>query len=239
MLLPKTNATPERGPRPAAATRQGRDGRAAALEIAACYVRVSTVDKGQDLNVQIDPLREWVARLGYEPVVYAEEGVSGAKTTRPVLDAMMKAVRRREVQAVAVWKLDRLGRSLEHLLQLLSEFQTNGVRLLVHDMAMDTSTPQGKLFFSMVGAFAEFERGMIAERVKDGLAYALAHGTKSGRPIGRPPLEIDVIKVCDALRGRLRERGAIAEVARRFGVSRGWIHKHVVPLIATENRGPN
>ena len=185
----------------------------ATLAIAAIYPRVSTVDKGQDLNVQLEPLIAWVERLGYEPTVFAEDGVSGARTSRPVLDALMKAVRRREVQAVAVWKLDRLGRSLEHLLQLLGEFEANGVRLLVHDMAVDTATPQGKLFFSMVGAFAEFERGMIAERVKDGLAYAQAHGTKSGRPIGRPPLEIDVIKVCDALCGRLRERGAIAEVA--------------------------
>lgn len=207
--------------------------------IAAVYPRVSTVDKGQDLNVQIEPLREWVARLGYEPMVFAEEGVSGAKTSRPVLDQLMKAVRRREVQAVAVWKLDRLGRSLEHLLQLLSEFEANGVRLLVHDMAIDTATPQGKLFFSMVGAFAEFERGMIAERVKDGLAYAQAHGTKSGRPIGRPPLDISVNKVCDALRGRLRERGAIAEVAARFRVSRGWVYAHVLPsLVAEDSDGP-
>ena len=206
-------------------------GTGATLGIAACYGRASTIDRGQDVAVQIEPLIAWIERLGYEGRIYAEEGVSGARTSRPVLDALMKAVRRREFQAVAVWKLDRLGRSLEHLLQLLGEVEANGVRLLVHDTAMDTSTPQGKLFFSMVGAFAEFERGMIAERVKDGLAYAQAHGTKSGRPIGRPPLEIDVIKVCDALRGRLRERGAIAEVAARFRVSRGWVYKHVVPTL--------
>ena len=137
---------------------------------------------------------------------------------------------------MAVLKLDRLGRSLAHLLQLLGEFDANGVRLLVHDMAIDTSTPQGKLFFSMVGAFAEFERGLIGERVSDGLRYAKAHGTKSGRPVGRPPLDIDVIKVCDALRGRAGERGAIAEVAARFRVSRGWIYKHVVPLLAAAER---
>ena len=235
-----TSTTTKRGPRPGTGDPLRKEvGRAETLEVAACYGRASTIDRGQDVAVQIEPLREWVHRLGFEPTLFAEEGVSGARTSRPVLDQLMKAVRRREVQAVAVWKLDRLGRSLEHLLQLLGEFEANGVRLLVHDMAIDTATPQGKLFFSMVGAFAEFERGLIAERVKDGLAYAQAHGTKSGRPIGRPRLEVDVIKVCDALRGRLRERGAIAEVARRFRVSRGWVYEHAVPLIAAENRGTN
>lgn len=164
----------------------------------------------------------WVERLGYIPVVYAEEGVSGAKLSRLVLNQLVQAVRRREVQAVAVLKLDRLGRSLEHLLQLLGEFEANGVRLLVHDAALDTSTPHGRLFFQMVGAFAEFERALIAERVKDGLSYAQAHGTKSGKAIGRPRLDADVNKVCDALRGRIGERGAIAEAAARFRVSRGW-----------------
>lgn len=213
---------------------EGGVGKAAtAKPRAALYARDSTIDKGQDIRVQLEPLREWVERLGYEPVVYAESGVSGAKTSRPVLDQLLRAVRRKEVQAAAVWKLDRLGRSLEHLLQLLGEFEANGVRLLVHDLAIDTSTPHGKLFFSMVGAFAEFERGLIAERVKDGLAYALRHGTKTGRPIGRPPLDVDFVAICDALRGRLEERGSIAEVGRRFGVSRGWIYKHVRPFLSS------
>ena len=234
-----TTPSRRRRKRPGYGTGLPKVAHAAALGAAACYGRASTVDRGQDVAVQIDPLREWVQRLGYDPVTFAEEGVSGAKTSRPVLDELMKAVRRREVQAVAVWKLDRLGRSLEHLLQLLGELEANGVRLLVHDMAIDTSTPQGRLFFSMVGAFAEFERALIAERVKDGLTHAKAHGTKSGRPIGRPPLEVDVIKVCDALRGRLRERGSIAEVAMRFGVSRGWVYKHAVPLIANEDQCTN
>ncbi len=164
---------------------------------AALYLRVSTVDRGQDVKVQEGPLTEWVTRLGYDPVVYAEEGVSGAKTTRPVLDRLLRAVRRREVQAVAVWKLDRLGRSLQHLLLLLAEFEANDVRLLVHDMAADTATPHGRLFFQLAGAFAEFERSMIAERTKDGMTYAMAHGTKSGRPVGRPAAVIDFRTILD------------------------------------------
>ena len=161
------------------------------MDKAAIYVRVSTVDRGQDVMVQQEPLEAWMDRLGFEWMVYPEKGVSGAETSRPALDQLLMAVRRREIQAVAVMKLDRLGRSLIHLLQLLSEFDQNGVRLLVHDTAIDTSTIQGRVFFQISGMFAEFERSMIAERVKDGLAHAKAHGTRSGRGIGRPTLAVD------------------------------------------------
>ena len=196
---------------------------------AALYLRVSTVDKGQNVQVQEEPLRAWVERLGYEPVVYAEDGISGATTSRPVLDLMMMVVRRREVQAVAVWKLDRLGRSLAHLLQLLGEFEANGVRLLVHGMAIDTSTPQGKLFFSMVGAFSEFERALIAERVKDGMAHAKRHGTKTGRPIGRPKAQVDFSTIFDTMLEN--PELSVAAAARRWKVSRGWFYDHVVPML--------
>ena len=199
--------------------------------VAAIYSRVSTTDRRQDVSVQQEPLQAWVRRLGYEAVVYSESGVSGARISRPALDAMMKAVRRREVQAVAVWKLDRLGRSLSHLLQLLSEFEANGVRLLIHDLAVDTSTPHGRLFFSVIGAMAEFERGLIGERVKDGLAFAKAHGTRSGKPIGRPRSDVDFVAVCDALRRCREEPGAVSRVARRFGVSRAWLYKWIVPAL--------
>ena len=201
------------------------------MKKAAIYVRVSTIDKGQDVRVQEEPLREWVGKLGYEPQVYSECGVSGASTTRPVLEEMMKAVRRREVGAVAVWKLDRLGRSLAHLMQLAGELEANNVALLVHDMALDTSTPHGWMFFQIRGAFAEYERAIIAERVKDGLTYAAEHGTKSGRPIGRPAADVDFVTICDALRGRIGERGAVADAAEEFGVSRGWLYKHVIPVL--------
>ena len=127
---------------------------------AAMYLRKSTTDGRQNVRVQEQPLREWVGRLGYEPVLYSEPGISGAATSRPILDDMMKAVRRRELAAVCVLRLDRLGRSLAHLLQLLSEFESNGVRLLIHDMALDTATPHGKLFFSIIGGMAEYERAL-------------------------------------------------------------------------------
>ena len=118
---------------------------------AALYLRVSTTDGGQSVGVQEDPLNEWLDRLGgYNArVTCAEEGVSGARSSRPQLDHLMRGVRRREFDVVVVWKLDRLGRSLEHLLQLLREFEANDVRLLVHDMAIDTGTPQGRHLFQM------------------------------------------------------------------------------------------
>ena len=132
---------------------------------------------------------------------------------------------------MAVLKLDRLGRSLSHLLQRLGEFEANKVRLLIHDLAIDTATPHGRLFFSVIGAMAEFERALIAERVKDGLNYAKAHGTRSGNPIGRPSLEVDFMAICDALSQRLGGRGAISQVAGEYGVSRAWLYKHVIPLL--------
>ncbi len=196
---------------------------------AALYLRISTNDKGQNVQVQEGPLSEWVVRLGYEPVVYSEEGISGAKTTRPVLERLRTVVRRREVSAVAVWKLDRLGRSLSHLLQLLEEMEAHGIRLLVHDMAMDTATPQGRLFFSIMGAFAEFERALTAERVRDGLGFAQSHGTRSGRPIGRPRTERDFWTIYDTLIGRAGEPGLVSKVAREFGVPRAWLYREVIP----------
>ena len=206
--------------------------------LAALYVRVSTVDHGQDVRVQEEPLMEWVERLGYQPVVFSEPGVSGAKTSRPVLDELVKRTRRREFAAVAVLKLDRLGRSLEHLLQLLAEFEANDVRLLVHDMSIDTNTPHGRLFFQIAGAFTEFERALIAERVKDGIAYAQRHGTKSGNPIGRKPLDRDIAAISDAFLKRMGKPGAITEVAAQFGVSRGWMYDHVIPVISeAQQRG--
>ena len=211
---------------------------------AALYLRVSTTDGGQSVDVQEGPLNEWLDRLGgYDArITFAEEGVSGARSSRPQLDKLVQAVRRREVDAVAVWKLDRLGRSLEHLLQLLREFEANQVRLLVHDLAIDTGTPQGRLFFQMTGAFAEFERALIAERTRDGLAYARIHGTKSGRPIGRPRRKVDLAALRDAVtelsntpRGR---QTSIAWIARRFGVSRSYVYRNGLPAGAARPSQP-
>ena len=119
-------------------------------------------------------------------------------------------------------------------MQLLREFEANEVRLLVHDMAVDTSTPQGRLFFSMVGAFAEFERGLIAERVKEGVVFAKAHGTRSGRSIGRPRAQRDFMTIYDTMQSRAGERGLVSKIAKEYGVSRAWLYRNVIPMLEAE-----
>lgn len=179
----------------------------------ALYARISTADKNQDLETQLQPLREWATRLGYETIEFLEEGVSGAKESRPELDKMMKLIRRHEVDAVLVWKLDRLGRSLQHLLQMLNEFRQSDVRFLSYTETWDTATPQGRLMFQLVGAFAEYERSMIAERVRAGMARAKAQG----RPIGRKRVKVPVKNIINAF----RESGSIRAAARAVGCNPG------------------
>lgn len=149
----------------------------------ALYLRVST--SGQTVENQRLELEAVAARHGWEVVATFEDaGISGAKgrDQRPGLDAMMKAVTRREVDLVAAWSVDRLGRSLVDLLSLLRDLHEKGVDLYLHMQGLDTSTSSGKAMFQMMGVFAEFERAMITERVNAGLSRAKANGTKLGRP---------------------------------------------------------
>ena len=203
------------------------------MKFAAIYARVSTVDRGQNVEVQIEPLRKWLHGLGYTAEIFQEAGVSGAQDSRPVLDALRARIRRGEFDALAAWKLDRISRSLQHTLLIVEELKATGTRLLVHDIALDTGTPQGMAFLQISGVFAELERNIIAERVRDGMAHAQAHGTKSGAPIGRPPITADLMTICDALKAVVGERGAITRIANQFGVSRAWLYVNVVPLLET------
>ena len=196
---------------------------------AALYVRVSTVDKGQDVAYQVEALTALCQRKGYEGVVFDETGVSGALQSRPRLDAMLGRLRQGEFDALLVWRLDRLGRSLPHLLQILHECELHGVQFISLTEGMDTTTPLGRLLYSIVGSLAEFERSMIGERTRAGLEHARTHGTKSGRPVGKPRLSTPVINVLNAYVTRQGELGLISHLAREFKVSRGWIHKHVIP----------
>ena len=147
---------------------------------AAIYSRVSTDKQTTDNQTQellaVAERNGWIAQAVYSDVI------SGATEKRPQLDALMKAVIKREVDVVLIWDISRLGRSLQHLLKLLEEFHAKGVDVYFHQQGIDTTTPAGKLMFQMCGAFAEFERGMIQERVKAGLARAVAQGTKLGAP---------------------------------------------------------
>jgi len=150
---------------------------------AALYMRVST--DGQTVENQERELRAVADRSGWEIVrVLADSGISGAKgrDRRPALDALWKGIARREFDLVAAWSVDRLGRSLQDLISLLGELKAKGVDLYLHQQGLDTATPAGKAMFQMLGVFAEFERAMIQERVKAGLARARAQGKRLGRP---------------------------------------------------------
>lgn len=170
---------------------------------AALYARVST-DR-QSTDNQVNELRLAAKRLGWEIVAeFVDSGISGAKgrKERPQLDALLKGVARKEFDLVASWSVDRLGRSLIDLVGLLQELHATGVDLYLHQQGVNTTTPAGKALFGMMGVFAEFERGMIQERVRAGMARAKIQGTRSGNAIGRPAVSGQVEEQILALRAQ-------------------------------------
>ena len=154
----------------------------------ATYSRVSTSD--QTVAPQQDALQSYAAARGLEIVQeFVDHGISGSKDRRPALDEMMVQAKRREFDAVAVVKLDRLARSTRHLTQLAAELEALGVDLIVVDQGIDTSTPAGRLLFNMLAAIGEFELDLIRERTRAGLRAA----RKRGKRLGRPPMT----QMCD------------------------------------------
>ncbi len=150
------------------------------VERVALYARVSTDE--QTAEPQLDALRRYATARGLEAAEFIDVGVSGRKDRRPSLDDLMACVRRREVDAVTVVKLDRLARSVRHLTNLAAEFEALGVGLVVLDQAIDTTTPSGKLLFHMLAAISEFEIELIRERTLAGVAAARRRGAQIGRP---------------------------------------------------------
>jgi len=142
----------------------------------ALYARVSTSGKDQDTETQLIPLREYARSKGLETLEYVDEGISGAKSSRPGLNRMLRDIKHGKVNAVVVTKLDRLGRNLRNLLELVEGFNAQGVQFVVLDQGIDTKTATGKLLLSVLGSVAEFERALIAERVRAGMARIKAEG---------------------------------------------------------------
>ena len=149
----------------------------------AIYVRNSTTEDKQNPETQIRPLRKRCEDQKWDYEIF-QEFASGSKESRPQLDEMLKRIRKGDFDAVMVWRLDRLGRSLKHLLQLIEEFKNKDVKFISLTEGFDTSTPQGELFFSIAGAFAQFERKLIQERINAGLKRAKEEGKILGRPAG-------------------------------------------------------
>src|SRR6202521_5145684 len=149
----------------------------------AIYARVSTSNNGQDPTMQTRELREYCERRGWQVVgEYVDVGVSGTKEKRPELDHLMSDAHRRKFDAIAVWKFDRFARSVSHLLRALETFKALGVEFVSLSEQIDTSTPMGKMVFTILGSVAELERSMIVERVKAGLRNARVKGKRLGRP---------------------------------------------------------
>ena len=184
----------------------------------AIYARVSTANNGQDPTMQLRELREYAERRGWAVAgEFVDSGVSGSSDRRPQLDALMDLARRRKVDVILTWKLDRWGRSLKHLVNSLAELEALGVAFVALRDNLDLSTPSGRLMFHVIGAMAEFERSLIQERVRAGLRNARAKGTK----LGRPRMNVDAARIA-----RLRSQGhTVREIADELGYSRSLVHK--------------
>jgi DNA invertase Pin-like site-specific DNA recombinase len=149
----------------------------------AIYARVSTTNNGQDPSVQTRELQEYCQRRGWTVVgEYVDVGISGTKEKRPELDRLLADAHRRRFDAVVVWRFDRFARSVSHLLRALENFQALGIEFVSLSEQLDTSTPTGRMVFTVLGAVAELERSLIVERVKAGLRNARAKGKQLGRP---------------------------------------------------------
>ena len=181
---------------------------------AALYARVSTLD--QEPENQLAELRRYVTARGWTAVEYVDHGVSGAKERRPALDALIKDAHRRRFDAVVCWRLDRLGRSLTHLVTLLDEFQALSVSFVSLGEGIDLGTPAGRLQLHILAALAEFERSRIAERVSAGLARARSQGRKLGRP--QVVVSADALASVAGLSSRqaARQLGVSATTVRRL-----------------------
>lgn len=189
------------------------------MKCVAIYARVST--DSQAVENQLRVLNEVARRSDWTVVhTFLDEGISGAKSRdrRPGYDALLKAVARHEVQLVAAWSVDRLGRSLPDLVSFLSEIQAKGCDLYLHQQALDTSTPSGRMMFQMLGVFAEFERSIIRSRVMAGLERARAKNIRIGRP-PIPPIRLEKVEQA------LRAGHSIRAVAKATGVSTATVQR--------------
>jgi DNA invertase Pin-like site-specific DNA recombinase len=149
----------------------------------AIYARVSTINHGQDVSMQTRELREFAEARGWTVAgEYIDEGVRGAKDSRPELNRLMADAHKRRFDIVCVWRFDRFARSVSHLLRALETFKALGIDFVSFSEQMDTSTPAGKMVFTVLGAVAELERSLIVERVRAGLRNARAKGKRLGRP---------------------------------------------------------
>jgi DNA invertase Pin-like site-specific DNA recombinase len=185
---------------------------------AAIYARVSTLHNGQSPEMQLNELKEYCLRRGWVVVSeFVDEGISGSKDSRPELNKLMADAHKRKFDVVVVWKFDRFARSVSHLLRALETFNSLGIGFVSLSEQIDTSTPMGKMIFTVLGSVAELERSLIAERVRSGLRNARAKGQR----LGRPQVQVDVVRMRS-----LRSQGrSFKSIGAELGVSTGTAFK--------------
>jgi DNA invertase Pin-like site-specific DNA recombinase len=184
---------------------------------AALYARVSTSNGHQDPQMQLRELREYAARRGWQVIAEYVDQISSSKERRPELDKLLAECRKRKFDAVVVYRYDRFARSLRQLVNALAEFDALGIQFVSLHEGVDTSTPNGRLVFGIFASIAEFERELIRERVRSGLAHARAKGKK----LGRPGHTIDPAKVL-----ALRASGeSIRDIATQLNSSVGTVSR--------------
>ena len=189
---------------------------------AALYARVST-NNGQNPEMQLAELRQYCQRRGLEVIgEYTDNGVSGSRERRPQLDRLLTDCRRRAVDAVVVYRYDRFARSLRQLVNALEEFRSLGIDFISLHEGVDTSTPNGRLVFGIFASIAEFERELIRDRVRSGLAAAKSKGKR----LGRPRVSVDAARIA-----RLRASGhSWAMISEQLGITQGTARRAVQRL---------
>ena len=192
---------------------------------------MSTANNGQDPTLQTRELREYCERRGWAVAgEYVDIGISGTKEKRPQLDQMLAEAHRRRFGAVVVWKFDRFARSVSHLLRALETFQSLGIEFVSLTEGVDTSTPAGRMVFTVLGAVAELERSLIVERVKAGLRNARAKGKR----LGRPRVIVDVARIA-----RLRASGlGWKKISRELGVGVGTVLRVAQEAAQRDSKNP-
>jgi DNA invertase Pin-like site-specific DNA recombinase len=186
----------------------------------AIYARVSTTNHGQDVGMQTRELRQFAEARCWQVVgEYLDEGISGAKDSRPELNRLMADAHKRRFEVVCVWRFDRFARSVSHLLRALETFKALGIDFVSYSEQMDTSTPAGKMVFTVLGAVAELERSLIVERVRAGLRNAKAKGKR----LGRPRVVVDAAGIT-----ALRSQGlSWAKIGEALGLGEGTVRRSV------------
>jgi DNA invertase Pin-like site-specific DNA recombinase len=198
---------------------QGREEVVNDKKRAGVYVRVST--DGQDTEMQESELKEYCERRGWRPILFRDHGHSGSKQDRPALTALLNDLRKRRVDVILVWSLDRLARSLKQLLTISEECRSLGVDLVSLRQNIDTTLPAGRLTFQILGAVAEFERSLLVERVRAGMAQA----RRAGKRIGRPALRTFSLGELESIRSLRKEGASVRKLATTFGTTQWMVVK--------------